>query len=166
MLIEVFGVQLRVAQSTSPVPGKLAASVIAADQKIWADLFLWDPLSQMIQFDEEALDHILKGARRTNSPWVSGVLTVTDFGISIVKSIKRLFGGSYGGSLGYGQMGGITAMASAFAFVVVSILAAFIVVPLSILAGVLRYKINSDINKEKPRVLEQAIGFFQALSAG
>jgi hypothetical protein len=163
MLIDVFGLQLKLAQSTSPVPGKLAATVLAGDQRVWADLFVWDPLSQVIQFDEEVLHELMRGARRAQSPWASGALSVTDFGISIIQGIKRLFGGSYGGSLGYGQMGAITAMASAFFFLVVSILAALIVAPLSIVAWLLRHKINSDIDKEKPRVLQQAIGFFQGI---
>ncbi|HXD39861.1 MAG TPA: hypothetical protein VN649_04825 [Ramlibacter sp.] len=165
MFIDVFGVQLKLAQSTSPVPGKLAATVVAGDQRVWADFFLWDPLSQVIQFDEEALHQLMRGARRTQSPWASGALTVTDFGISVVQGIKRLSGGSYGGSLGFGQMGAITAMASALFFIVVSIMAAVVIAPLSIVAWLLRQKIDSDINKEKPRVLEQAIGFFQAIKA-
>jgi hypothetical protein len=164
MRIDVFGVQLELTQSTSPISGKLAASVIGRDQKVWADLFVWDPLSQVIQFDEEALQLLLRGACRTRSPWVSGALTLTDFGISVVSAIKRLFGGSYGGSLGFGPVGAITATLSSLALIVVSILGAIIIIPLSILAWLLHQKINSDIDTERPRVVQQAIGFFQTIS--
>ena len=62
-------------------------------------------------------------------------------------------------------MGASTSQGSAFFFLVVSIMAAVVIAPLSIVAWLLRQKIDSDVNKEKPRVLEQAIGFFQTIKA-
>jgi hypothetical protein len=71
---------------------------------------------------------------------------------------------SYGGSLGFGPVGAITATLSSLALIVVSILGAIIIIPLSILAWLLHQKINSDIDTERPRVVQQAIGFFQTIS--
>jgi hypothetical protein len=83
--------------------------------------------------------------------------------IRVVKGLRGLFGGSYGGSLGFGQMGGLVAATSALAFIVATIAAAVVVLPLSFLAWALRLHINGQIRREREKVSAQACVFFEAL---
>ena len=162
-MLEIFGISLKLVQSTSPIPGKLAASVVQADGKVWVDLFLWDPMSKALQIDEEAFSRLLVGAKKAQGGWAGIVLWITDFVIQVVNGVRGLFGGSYGGSLGFGQMGGMVAAASAVAFIIATIAAAVVVIPLSCLAWALRLHINGQIRREREKVLDQVIGFFETL---
>ena len=163
MFLEMFGVRVKLIQSTSPVPGKLAASVQEADSSVRPDFFIWDPMSAVVQFDETRLYELLGAAKRARFGWVSVVLRVTDFAISVVKGLRNLFGGSYGGSLGFGGLGSIVATASAVFFIIAAVAGAIVVIPLSLLAWVLRLKINAEIAAEREKVLAQVIEFFQAI---
>ena len=162
-MLEIFGVSLKLVQSTSPVPGKLAASVVQVNGKVWADLFLWDPLSKVLQFDEDAFSQLLVSAKKAEGGWVSIVLSITDFVIRIVNGLRGLFGGSYGGSLGFGQVGALVATASALAFIVATVAAAVVVIPLSCMAWALRLHINAQIRREREKVAAQVFSFFETL---
>jgi hypothetical protein len=163
MVLEMFGARVKLIQSTSPVPGKLAASVLESDNSVRPDLFLWDPLGSVVQFDEDRLSQLLADAKRSQHGWATLVLMVTDFAISVVKRLRSLFGGSYGGSLGFGGLGSMVAIASAMLFIVAALAAAVVVIPLSILAWVLRSKVNADISVEKEKVLANVIVFFRGI---
>lgn len=162
-MLEIFGVSVKLVQSTSPVPGKLAASVVQADGKVWADLFLWDPLSKVLQFDEDAFSQLLVSTKKAQGGWVSIVLWITDFMIRVANGLRGLFGGSYSGSFGFGQVGGLVAAVSAMAFIVATIAAAVVVIPLSCLAWALRLHINGQIRRERETVVAQVFGFFETL---
>lgn len=160
-MLEVFGVHLTLVPSTSPVPGKLSASVIATDGSVKADLFLWDPMSSVVQFDEGQLHQLLHEVKKAQRGWASIVLWVTDLVISVVNGLRAVCGGSYGGSLGFGQMGSIVTIASAMLFVVATILAAVVVIPLSLITWLLRRHINGQIRLERAKAINQAIAFFE-----
>lgn len=166
MFLEVFGARVKLIQSTSPIPGKLAASVQEADNSVRPDLFFWDPMGAVVQFDERRLCELLEDAKRSRLGWASVVLWITDFAISVVKGLRNLFGGSYGGSLGFGGLGSLVAMASAIFFLIAAVAAAVVVIPLSILTWVLRLKVNAEISAEREKVLAQVIQFFKEIQRG
>lgn len=162
MEINIFKSKVVLIQSTSPVPGKLAATAIDPKKRIWADLFLWDPMSGVVQFDGDTLYQLLVQERRKQSPWIAGALWVTEGAISVVKAIKRLTGGSYGGSLGYGEFGRMAGLASAVMAIVFAILAAVVLAPLTLIAWVLRKLIDQDMSSETQQVVDQVGTFFAA----
>lgn len=166
MFLEVFGIRVKLVQSTSPVPGKLAASVQEADNSIRPDLFIWDPMSAVVQFDEDRLLQFLADAKKSQRGWKTVVLWITDFAISVIKGLRDMFGGSYGGSLGSGGLGSMVAAASAIFFMIAAVAAAIVVFPLSLLAWLLRLKVNAEISAERQKVLAQVMEFFHGVQHG
>jgi hypothetical protein len=163
MTLQVFGSHRTLVQSTSPLPGKLAVSVVEADGAAWPDMFLWDPMSQLVHYNEETLVDFLLAAKRREGVTTAAVLGLTDGAIAAVKRIRGLFGGSYGGALGFGPLGTIVAMASAVLAIMAAVAAVAVVVPLSIVAVLLRYRIGGQIRAEKQRVLDQVTSYFEQL---
>lgn len=160
-MLDVFGIHLKLVQSTSPVPGKLAATVVEADGKARPDLFIWDPMSAIVQFEEDRLTELLYAARRTMGGGLYLTLRTGEIFIEIVNSVRDLFGGSYGGSLGFGGFGGLAYMASAFIFLLATVAAAVVTMPFHAIAWFLRSRIKSQMQGERDRVIAQAIAFFE-----
>ncbi len=160
MEISIFGSTAELIESTSAVVGKRAAAVIDHNKKVWGDLFLWDPMNGMVQFDRHALYPLLLQQRRKTSPWLGATLWLTDGAISLVKGIRRMTGGSYGGTFGYGDFGSIMAMGSAVVSVMFAIAAAIVLAPLIILGWCLRQWINHELVSESQRVVDQVGAFF------
>jgi hypothetical protein len=163
MTLQVFGRRRTLLQSTSPLQGKLAASVVEGDGAAWPDMFLWDPMSGLLQYDEDRLAAFLQAAKRGESGVAAVILWLTDGAIIVVKWLRSLFGGSYGGAFGFGPLGSIVAMASAVLAIMAAIVAAVVLVPLSIVGGILRYRIGAQIRAEKQVVLTQVTSFFEQL---
>ena len=63
MEISIFGSTAELIESTSAMVGKRAAAVIDHNKKVWGDLFLWDPMNGMVQFDHNALYPLLLPAK-------------------------------------------------------------------------------------------------------
>ncbi|TXT40791.1 MAG: hypothetical protein FD135_919 [Comamonadaceae bacterium] len=165
MNIEIFGSSVQLLPATSPLPGRLAATAIDWKQKIWTALFLQDPMNGLINFESEVLYQLMRNAKVRQSRWLGVVLWVTDGAISVVNSIKRLSGGSYGGTFGYGSMGSMISSGSAIFTIVISILAFIALAPLTLVAWVLRFKMDRDIKAELQRVIDQVAVFFEAQAA-
>ena len=165
MKLTIFDNDIEILQSTSPVPGKLAASLTMANQSALPDAFVWDPMSGIIQYDEQVVMNLLGMLRKAKGGIVSIVLMISDGLIAVVKWIRRLFGGNYGGSMGYGQAGSIVAAASAILLIMISIAAAVIILPLSIVAWVVRKKVEIEVKAEKKRLLDEVSNFFVGLQS-
>ena len=161
MDIEIFGSSVQLLPATSPVPGRLAATAIDWKQKIWQDLFLQDPKNGLINFESEVLYQLMSNAKVRHSRWLGVVLGVTDGAISVVNSIKRLSGGSYGGTFGHGSMGSMISSASAVFTIVITILAFIVLAPLTLVAWVLRSKMDREIKGELQNVINQVAAFFE-----
>jgi hypothetical protein len=163
-MLDIFGIRLKLVQSTSPVRGKLAASVLEADGKARPDLFVWDPMSAILQFEEDRLGELLYAARKTVGGGLYLSLRAVELFIELVNSIRDLFGGSYGGSLGFGGFGGLAAMASAFFYLLATVAAAILNLPFQALAWLLRRRIQSQMRSEREQVLAQVLAFFESLN--
>jgi hypothetical protein len=164
MLIDVFGTRLELIRSTSPVPGKWAASVQGNGNSVIPDLFLWDPMVASVQYDEARLTEWLEAVQRSRLGLAALLLGVTDALIWAVKGARRLFGGSYGGSLGFGGLGALVAVMSAVLLTVATLAAALVLAPLSFAAWLLRKRLLTQVMSEKEKVLIQASEFFEQLS--
>ena len=57
-MLDILGIQLKLIASTSPVAGKVGASILA-DGSIRADMFMHDPVGNFVQFEEERLQTLL-----------------------------------------------------------------------------------------------------------
>lgn len=159
-MLEIFGVQLRLVPSTSPVPGMRAASLVDASGAVRPNLFSWDPLGQIVHYEQDALYALVHDVKKSKAGVSLAVLWVTDFAIRLIKGLRSLFGGSYGGSFGFGSLGGMMAAISAVLFILASITAAAVITPLAILAWVLRYRIDREISVESQKVLSQVSEYF------
>lgn len=164
-MIEVFGARKELRQSTSPVPGKVCVAVVEHDGRAWPDLFLWDPISDIVQWDHARVEEFLRATKRRQSPLANAVLWTTEGMITLVRGIRGLFGGSYGGSLGFGQLGGLVAMMSAVLAIVAFLAAAVVLVPLTLIAWGLRAWIDQQVKKEAPKVVDQVQVFCRSLPA-
>ncbi|MBP9953496.1 MAG: hypothetical protein KBF22_03380 [Ottowia sp.] len=58
-MLDILGIQLKLIASTSPVAGKVGASILEADGSIRADMFMHDPVGNFVQFEEERLQTLL-----------------------------------------------------------------------------------------------------------
>lgn len=161
MSLEIFGVKLKLVESTSPVPGRRCASVLTGDGSVWADLFVFDPLSGILEFDEARLKSLLIGAKRTQTPWMSWVLSICNGVRSAAGAFSRATDGSYGGTFGYGQAGSLVAMTSAW-FRIFLVAAIFIfTIPFTLVGGFVAMLMEPQIKRERERALDQVIGFFR-----
>ena len=161
MKIDIFGSSVQLVPATSPVPGRQAATAIDWTQKIWQDLFLQDPQNGIVNFEEDVLCELMRNAKFRQTKWLGLALGVTGGAMSIVNGIKRLSGGSYGGSLGYGSAGGLVSSASAIFTILIAILAFIALAPLTLVSWVLRAKMDRDIKVELQRVIDQVSVFFE-----
>jgi hypothetical protein len=154
-MIEVFGWQSTLRKSTSPVPGKTSLAVVAPEGHAWTDVFLWDPVSGLLEWDQAKLEEVLFLAKRAQSPIVMSTLRSVEGLAGAVRWVRRVFSGSYGGSLGFGRMGSVVAMTSALMGVVMFLVAGVLLAPLIVIAWWIRLWINSQIRQEQQRVLAQ-----------
>jgi len=162
MKIEIFGTSVQLVPATSPVPGYVAATAIDWKQKIWQNLFLQDPKNGTVSFEEQVLYQLMRSAKFRQAKWLGVVLGVTDGAMTIVNGIKRLSGGSYGGSFGYGSAGGLVSSASAIFSILINILAFIALTPLTLVSWVLNAKMNRDIKAELQSVINQVSVFFES----
>ena len=115
----------------------------------------------MHSFEEQVLYQLMRSAKFRQAKWLGVVLGVTDGAMTIVNGIKRLSGGSYGGSLGYGSAGGLVSSASAILSILITILAFIVLAPLTLVSWVLNAKMNRDIKVELQSVINQVSVFFE-----
>ena len=162
-MLEVFGVKLQLIESTSPVPGKLCASVLDASGGVMPDMFMHDPKGQFIQFDEEAIETLLYKAFRTKGGVVPVLLGICRGAIATLDGLRRLFGGSYSGALGYGTAGQSISMVSAFMSIVAAIFTTVLKLPFSLCKWLLEWRLKSQFAAEKTKVIEQVQAFFANL---
>lgn len=160
MDISIFGQTYNLVESTAKSVGRMAASIQAPDGKILPDAFEFDPKSGIATFDEDSIYNLLHDAKAKTSPSAMFALMVTDILIRIVKGIRGLFGGQYSGSFGFGHAGTIIIAVSAIALLLVSIAAAVIIVPLMLVAWIIRKSIDSKIADEKSRLIDQVLSYF------
>jgi hypothetical protein len=164
-VLEIFGVNLKLIESTSPVPGKLCASVLDAAGKVMPDMFMHDPKGDFTQYDEGEVDRLLHQAFRAKGGFVPLLLGVCRGAIATLDGIRRLFGGSYSGSLGVGNVGQTVSMASAFMSIVAWIFTTVLKAPFSLVAGVVQWRLKSQFAAEKAKLIEQVQVFFASLQA-
>jgi uncharacterized membrane protein len=159
MEINIYNSQAELIESTSPVAGKRCATLIDQNKKVWSNLFLWDPLSGLVDFDGDTLYQLLAQERRKQAPGLAAAMWVTDGVIALVKMIKRVTGRSYGGSMGYSDFGRIVAMAGVLMAIVFGIAAVLVLAPLMLLGWVLRKVFDHSIMSELQRVVDQVAAF-------
>lgn len=165
MQVTVFQSEFEMIESTSAIAGKFAAS-LTGEGEVWSDAFIYDPKSKIVNFDKGQLYSFVHGAKKKASPAAMIFLTITDVAIRGINGVKGLFGGSYGGTMGTGQAGSMIVMASALLFIVVAIMAAIVVVPLSILGWLVRKKIDGEIAKESAKFIDQILVNFDEMAVG
>ena len=163
MQISIFDTPVQLIQATSSVPGKKAAAAIDWKKRIWSELFRQDPLNGMVEFDSNVLNELMRAAKAKQSPYASGILGATDKLISIVRSFKKLLTGS-SNTMDHRPMGVGNLFAQIFLYVLVFVMTAIIVVPLGVVAWILRSKIDTEIQMETQRVVDQVGQFFAVLS--
>src|SRR5690606_29812808 len=116
-------------------------------------------------WDDARLLELMRETKRKRSPVLNLLLLITDAMTWLVRSIRGLFGGTYGGSFGFGNAGGMIAAASAILGIVAYLLAALALAPLLVLGWTLRRWLDSSVGREKTLVLSQASEFFVALTS-
>jgi hypothetical protein len=159
-VFEVFGAKFRFVQSTSPVQGKHCASIVGPDGSAWPDMFLWDPMSQLVQFDEDRLDALLFEQRRRQLTWLGALAWLADAGIYMARMVRALFSGSYGGSLGFGPMGSIVGIMSGVLLIVASAAAAVVIAPLALVGWIARTRMAAQVRRERQVLVVRAQAFF------
>lgn len=163
-MIEIFGIHLKLIPSTSPVPGKLGASILEADGSIRADMFMLDPVGDFLQFDEDRLQQLLYQARKTQGGTTARVLGFTDGMVYMLDAFKNLFGGSYSGALGYSDFGRLMATVASLMSITAAIFAFVLKLPFQTIGWFLRRKLQQEISQERQHVLNQVSQFFQGLA--
>ena len=163
-MLEIFGIHLKLIPSTSPVPGKLGASIMEADGSIRADMFMLDPVGEFLQFDEDRLQQLLYQARKTQGGAVAQALWLTDSVVGVFDAFRRVFGGRYSGALGFGEFGGLMATVQSLMAMTAAIVAFMLKLPFQAVGWFLRRKLQQEIANERQHVLNQVSRFFHSLS--
>jgi hypothetical protein len=163
-LLEIFGIHLKLIPSTSPVPGKLGASIMEADGSVRADMFMLDPVGDFLQFDEGRLQQLLYQARMTQGGAIARTLSYTDGMVGLLDAFRRMFGGRYSGPLGFGEFGGLMATVQSLMAITATVIAFVLKLPFQAVGWFLRRKLQQEIANERQHVLSQVSQFFHSIS--
>lgn len=162
-MLEIFGIHLKLIPSTSPVAGKLGASIMEADGSVRPDMFMLDPVGDFLQFEEERLHQLLYQARKTKGGAVTWTLWFTDGMVDVIDTFRSMFGGRYSGAMGFGDVGGLMATVQSLMSITAGILAFILKLPFLAIGWPLRRKLKAEITKERQHVLNQVTQFFHSL---
>lgn len=163
-MLDIFGIQLKLIPSTSPVAGKVGASILEADGSIRADMFMHDPVGNFVQFEEERLQTLLYQARMTKRDAVARALWISDGMVDMINAFRNMFGGRYSGALGYGEFGGLMATVQSLMSITAAFIAFILRLPFQAVGWLLRRKLQQEITNERQHVLNQVHQLFQSLT--
>lgn len=163
-MLDILGIQLKLIASTSPVAGKVGASILEADGSIRADMFMHDPVGNFVQFEEERLQTLLYQARMSKGDAVARTFWVSEGIIEMTNSFRNLFGGQYGGALGYGDFGRLMATVQSLMSITAALIAFIVRLPFHAVGWFLRRKLQQEIANERQHVLNQVHQFFKSLT--
>lgn len=162
-MLDIFGIHLKLIPSTSPVPGKLGASIMEADGSIRADMFMLDPVGDFLQFDEDRLQQLLYQARKTQGGAVAQALSFADSMVGVFDALRRMFGGRYSGALGFGEFGGLMATVQTLMAITATVITFVLKLPFQAVGWFLRRRLQREIAHERQHVLNQVSQFFRDL---
>jgi hypothetical protein len=165
MKLVAAGRSFEVVEATSPVPGRRAVVLVEAGGKAWPDLFLWDPMSQTVQYDGEQLREFIVSAALAQSKWAAIVLAITDAVTGVGRAIHRMASGGYGGSFGFGSAGGLIAAAGAIFNLLVQVAAFAATLPFRLLGGAVRLWLTRSVQAEEAKLVQAMPAVFAALPA-
>lgn len=163
-MLEIFGIHLKIIPSTSPVAGKLGASIMEADGSVRPDMFMLDPVGNFLQFEEERLQQLLYQARNAKGDVVARALWISDGMVGLIDTFRRLFGGQYSGALGYGDFGRLMATVQSLMSMTAAIVAFILKLPFQAVGWILRKRLQREMVRERQHVLNQVSLFFQSLT--
>lgn len=163
-MLEIFGIHLKLIPSTSPVAGKLSASIMEADGSVRADMFMLDPVGNFLQFEEERLHQLLYQARNAKGDMVARALWISDGMVGLIDTFRRMFGGQYSGALGYGDFGRLMATVQSLMSMTAAIVAFILKLPFQTVGWFLRKRLQQEMVRERQHVLNQVSLFFQSLT--
>lgn len=159
-MLEIFGIHLKLIASTSPVPGKLGASIMEADGSIRPDMFLLDPVGDFLQFEEERLQQLLYQSRKAKGGGLAWTLWFIDGMVDVIDSFRSMFGGRYSGALGFGDFGGLMATVQSLMSMTAAVVAFVLRLPFQAVGWFLRRKLHKELALERQHVLNQVSQFF------
>lgn len=148
-MLDIFGIQLKLIPSTSPVAGKVGASILEADGSIRAAMFMHDPVGNFVQFEEERLQTLLYQARMTKRDAVARALWISDGMVDMINAFRNFFGGRYSGALGYGEFGGLMATVQSLMSITAAFIAFILRLPFQVVGWFARRKLQQEITNER-----------------